>query len=146
MVGMCYRVASSLILTLISQGDLRFPKTPHFLWITEFPLFTRDDKDKEFLAQGRWSSSHHPFTAPMWQDIPAMYEGRIESVRLQFITFTRFFDPEDFLFSFGLRSVGSTMISYSMASKSGEVRFECMTQKCNNTSSPRFSRCEFFYL
>ena len=97
MVGMRYRVASSLY-SLISQGDLRFPKTPHFLWITEFPLFTRDDKDKEFLAQGRWSSSHHPFTAPMWQDIPAMYEGHIESVRLQFLTFTGFFDPEDFLF------------------------------------------------
>jgi aspartyl-tRNA synthetase len=64
-----------------SQGDLQLPKTPHFLWITEFPLFTRADKDKEFLAQGRWSSSHHPFTAPMWQDIPAMYEGHIQSVR-----------------------------------------------------------------
>jgi aspartyl-tRNA synthetase len=56
-------------------------KDPHFLWITEFPLFTRADLDKEFLAKGRWSSSHHPFTAPMWQDIEAMYTGEIESVR-----------------------------------------------------------------
>jgi len=59
------------------------PSTPHFLWITEFPLFTRADEDKNFLAKGRWSSSHHPFTAPMTQDIKAMYEGDIESVRGQ---------------------------------------------------------------
>lgn len=64
------------------SGDYRLPDTPHFLWVTEFPLFTKD-KDKEFLAKGRWSSTHHPFTAPMWQDIDAMYAGRTDSVRGQ---------------------------------------------------------------
>ena len=54
---------------------------PKFLWVTEFPLFTRADEDKEFLAHGRWSSSHHPFTAPMWEDIDKMYAGKIEEVR-----------------------------------------------------------------
>ena len=34
----------------------------------------------------------------MWQDIPAMYGGHIESVRLQSLIFTRFFCPESFLF------------------------------------------------
>jgi hypothetical protein len=61
-------------------GDFTITADPHFLWITEFPLFTRVDEDKEFLAKGRWSSSHHPFTAPMWQDIEAMYRGDIEMV------------------------------------------------------------------
>lgn len=48
---------------------------PHFLWITEFPLFTRADPGKNFLAQGRWSSSHHPFTAPMWEDVEELLTG-----------------------------------------------------------------------
>lgn len=63
-----------------SSGDLTLPLDPHFLWVTEFPLFTRADEDKEFLAHGRWSSSHHPFTAPMWQDVQKMHEGRIGEV------------------------------------------------------------------
>ncbi|KAF5388193.1 hypothetical protein D9615_000192 [Tricholomella constricta] len=66
-----------------SRNDIVVTKEPHFLWITEFPLFTQADTDKEFLAKGRWSSSHHPFTAPMWQDIDAMYRGHIDSVRGQ---------------------------------------------------------------
>ena len=53
---------------------------PHFLWVTEFPLFTRADDDKAFLAKGRWSSTHHPFTAPMWEDIEKMYAGKVEEV------------------------------------------------------------------
>lgn len=66
-----------------ARGDYVPPTIPHFLWVTEFPLFTRADPDKEFLARGRWSSTHHPFTAPMWQDIEAMYAGRIDQVRGQ---------------------------------------------------------------
>jgi aspartyl-tRNA synthetase len=54
-------------------GDYTPPTAPHFLWVTEFPLFTRADADKEHLAHGRWSSSHHPFTAPMAQDVPALW-------------------------------------------------------------------------
>ncbi|KAI0921501.1 hypothetical protein AcV5_000924 [Taiwanofungus camphoratus] len=64
-------------------GDLELSTVPQFLWVTEFPLFTRADADKEFLARGRWSSSHHPFTAPMWQDIDKMYKGKIDEVRGQ---------------------------------------------------------------
>ena len=62
------------------SGDLVLGNEPKFLWVTEFPLFTRADEDKEFLAHGRWSSSHHPFTAPMWEDVPKMYDGRINEV------------------------------------------------------------------
>lgn len=64
----------------IVSDDFVITTDPHFLWITEFPLFTQADSDKDFLAKGRWSSTHHPFTAPMWQDIDAMYRGDVESV------------------------------------------------------------------
>ncbi|KAJ7047588.1 tRNA synthetases class II-domain-containing protein [Mycena alexandri] len=67
-----------------AAGKLSLTTKPHFLWITEFPLFTRSDGDKEFLARGRWSSTHHPFTAPMWQDIEALYSGDVAGVRLFF--------------------------------------------------------------
>lgn len=69
---------SSLAQTL---GDFTLPPEPHLLWVTEFPLFTHADEDKEFLAHGRWSSSHHPFTAPMWEDVEKMYNGQIAEVR-----------------------------------------------------------------
>ncbi|KAI0356589.1 hypothetical protein OH77DRAFT_1423519 [Trametes cingulata] len=65
------------------NGDLILSEEPKFLWVTEFPLFTRADEDKEFLAHGRWSSSHHPFTAPMYEDIEKMYAGQVEDVRGQ---------------------------------------------------------------
>ncbi len=60
---------------------MTLPSHPHFLWITQFPLFTRADEDKEFQAKGRWSSSHHPFTAPMWEDLKDLKEGKVEAVR-----------------------------------------------------------------
>ncbi len=53
---------------------------PNFLWITEFPLFTHADEDKEFLAMGRWSSTHHPFTAPMWEDMENLKAGKEDMV------------------------------------------------------------------
>ncbi|KAJ4472263.1 hypothetical protein J3R30DRAFT_3380036 [Lentinula aciculospora] len=66
-----------------AAGKVELSEAPHFLWITEFPLFTRSDDDKDFLAKGRYSSSHHPFTAPMWEDIKSLYAGKVESVRGQ---------------------------------------------------------------
>ena len=64
-------------------GALVLSDAPEFLWVTEFPLFTRADADKEFLAHGRWSSSHHPFTAPMHEDVAKLHSGQIEDVRGQ---------------------------------------------------------------
>jgi aspartyl-tRNA synthetase len=39
------------------------PKTLHFSWIVEFPMFAFDAEEQ------RWASMHHPFTAPRPQDI-----------------------------------------------------------------------------
>ena len=46
-------------------ADLKLydPKTMHFSWIVEFPMFEFDQEEK------RWASMHHPFTAPRPQDI-----------------------------------------------------------------------------
>ncbi len=45
------------LLKLTSKEDYRF------VWITEFPLLEWDDEDK------RWCAVHHPFTAPMDEDL-----------------------------------------------------------------------------
>jgi len=45
------------ILKLTSKDDYRF------VWITDFPLLEWDEEEK------RWSAVHHPFTAPMDEDV-----------------------------------------------------------------------------
>lgn len=50
---------------LEEQGKLSIPSDRfEFLWVVDFPLLSFD-KD-----QNRWYSSHHPFTAPVAEDIP----------------------------------------------------------------------------
>ncbi|CAO1638823.1 unnamed protein product [Sympodiomycopsis kandeliae] len=50
---------------IVSKGLSTVSADPHFLWVTEFPLFTRSDDEKSSLTGGnRWCSTHHPFTAP----------------------------------------------------------------------------------
>ena len=49
---------------------------PHFLWVVDFPLF-HYDKDEE-----RYDSDHHPFTAPLADDLPILESDPL-SVRAQ---------------------------------------------------------------
>jgi aspartyl-tRNA synthetase len=50
---------------LKSQGKLKIPTDRFdFLWVVDFPLLSFDKE------QNRWYSSHHPFTAPVAEDIP----------------------------------------------------------------------------
>jgi aspartyl-tRNA synthetase len=52
---------------LKQQGKLTIdPNRFDFLWVVEFPLLGFDRE------QNRWYSSHHPFTAPVAQDIPLL--------------------------------------------------------------------------
>jgi aspartyl-tRNA synthetase len=50
---------------LRNQGKLNIPSDRFdFLWVVDFPLLSFDKE------QNRWYSSHHPFTAPVAEDIP----------------------------------------------------------------------------
>jgi aspartyl-tRNA synthetase len=50
---------------LKEQGKLTIPADRfEFLWVVDFPLLSFDKE------QNRWYSSHHPFTAPVAEDIP----------------------------------------------------------------------------
>jgi len=52
---------------LKGQGKLTIPTDRFdFLWVVDFPLLSFDKE------QNRWYSSHHPFTAPVAEDIPML--------------------------------------------------------------------------
>jgi aspartyl-tRNA synthetase len=52
---------------LKGQGKLKIPPDRFdFLWVVDFPLLSFDKEEN------RWYSSHHPFTAPVAEDIPLL--------------------------------------------------------------------------
>jgi aspartyl-tRNA synthetase len=52
---------------LKAEGKLAIdPNRFNFLWVVDFPLLSFDKE------QNRWYSSHHPFTAPVTEDIPLL--------------------------------------------------------------------------
>src|SRR5207302_1806041 len=57
-------------MNLVREGDARF------LWVTDFPLFDKDP------ATGALAAVHHPFTAPMAEDMPLL-DTAPERVRAQ---------------------------------------------------------------
>ncbi|CED83946.1 aspartate-trna ligase [Phaffia rhodozyma] len=77
------RLRLALMNEAVQKELFTLPTAPHFLWVVEFPLFTLADPDKDFQAHGRWSATHHPFTAPVWEDVEALKQGQVEKVRGQ---------------------------------------------------------------
>src|SRR3989449_441266 len=52
---------------LKGEGKLTIPSDRFdFLWVVDFPLLSFDKE------QNRWYSSHHPFTAPVTEDVPLL--------------------------------------------------------------------------
>ena len=71
----CFFVSDKTNVALAALGALRIRIAKQFglvedgykfLWITEFPLLEYDDEEKRYVAV------HHPFTAPMDEDIPLL--------------------------------------------------------------------------
>ncbi|GAB5404354.1 MAG: aspartate--tRNA ligase [Aureliella sp.] len=54
---------------LASELELFDPKTMHFSWVVEFPMFDNDEEED------RWVAMHHPFTAPRAQDLEQLEEA-----------------------------------------------------------------------
>ena len=52
-------------LELLKKDDYKF------LWVTEFPMFEYSEED------GRYVAVHHPFTAPMDEDIPKLEDDKL---------------------------------------------------------------------
>ena len=61
-----YDALGQLRLELARRLDLLDKSQFKFLWVTEFPLLEYDEEQKRFTAK------HHPFTAPMEEDIPLL--------------------------------------------------------------------------
>jgi len=51
---------------LATALDVIPPNRWNMLWIVDFPLVTFDDQEQ------RWVSTHHPFTAPLDEDVPLL--------------------------------------------------------------------------
>src|SRR5436189_6170592 len=52
---------------LNTRGKLQIPNDRFdFVWVVDFPLLSFDKE------QNRWYSSHHPFTAPVAEDVPLL--------------------------------------------------------------------------
>ncbi len=58
----------NLRVRLGNQLGLIDPSTYNFVWVTEFPLLEWDHEEK------RYTAVHHPFTAPMEEDLPLLGE------------------------------------------------------------------------
>lgn len=50
------------------------PREMNFSWVVRFPMFARDEEEN------RWAAMHHPFTAPLDEDLPKL-ESDPASVR-----------------------------------------------------------------
>jgi aspartyl-tRNA synthetase len=57
------KLLGQLRLAIAKKENLLDPQKYEFLWVTDFPLLEYNDEDR------RWYSMHHPFTAPLDEDV-----------------------------------------------------------------------------
>ncbi|PZC49939.1 MAG: aspartyl-tRNA synthetase [Chloroflexi bacterium] len=60
--GVVNTVLDGLRREIASRLDLASPDILQYAWVTDFPMFERDEQG------GRWNAQHHPFTAPLRAD------------------------------------------------------------------------------
>jgi len=66
---------------VIALGLLDIPSTQYnFLWVEGFPLFSPEEDATK--PQDRLAATHHPFTAPVAEDLPLLFHSP-EKVRGQ---------------------------------------------------------------
>jgi aspartyl-tRNA synthetase len=61
-----HEVLGHLRLVIAKRLNLIDPKALNLLWVTDFPLLEYDEEEKRYVAM------HHPFTAPMDEDLPLL--------------------------------------------------------------------------
>lgn len=71
-----FDVLGALRLELAKKFELTNKDDFNFLWVTEFPIFEYDEEEQRFVAK------HHPFTAPMKEDI-SILETNPENARAE---------------------------------------------------------------
>jgi len=57
------KLLGQLRLAIAKKENLLNPEALEFLWVTDFPLLEYNQEE------GRWYSMHHPFTAPLDEDV-----------------------------------------------------------------------------
>ena len=60
--GVVNTVLDGLRREIASRLELASPDILQYAWVTDFPMFERDEQG------GRWNAQHHPFTAPVRED------------------------------------------------------------------------------
>lgn len=73
-----HKVLGELRLKMAKDMQMKASAEFAWVWVVNFPLFEYDDEEK------RYTSTHHPFTSPLDEDIPKMESGEqkvVESIK-----------------------------------------------------------------
>ena len=67
------KVLNGLRRRLATELKLYDPNEMNYCWIMHFPMFAKDDDNLgDTPAPSRWVAMHHPFTAPLVEDLPLL--------------------------------------------------------------------------
>ncbi|MEX0866319.1 MAG: aspartate--tRNA ligase [Pirellulales bacterium] len=66
------KVLNGLRTRLARQLKLVAPGSMHFSWVVQFPMFAPAESEEVHEEGARWAAMHHPFTAPLEEDLPML--------------------------------------------------------------------------